>query len=305
MSEEKHPYHTKAQTIFRTAKNPDNPYVMIDRRVIENPNLSWKAKGLLAYLLSRPDNWTVRFRDLVKRSPDGAHTVRVALGELRKAGHVQVETIREDGRVKQWIYTVHENPSPDGEFQQVEIQQVENRTFNNNDSTNNKKYGADAPNEKVWKIGDEELPVDWQVGLGKKLTTGSEEELFLKQARDAANLIEQGCAGGGELAYAFMVTRGIILPQSDAKGQRKAAKEMLVSKVKAKHVVEATRQLMEARDKRGKPLTVVNLFSVRDTAIGIANQPPPAQTPQRVIHRAVPTEGIDMAEAKRRGLIPG
>lgn len=123
----------KAQTIFRVEKNADNPFVMIDRRVIENPALSWKAKGMLAYLLSRPDNWVIRFADLVKRSPDGGHTVRACLKELRKARHLKIETIREGGRVKEWIYTVFEIPSPDDEFQQVEKQQIENRTFNNKD----------------------------------------------------------------------------------------------------------------------------------------------------------------------------
>lgn len=168
--------------------------------------------------------------------------------------------------------------------------------------------GADAPNEKVWKIGDEELPVDWQVGLGTEITTLSEEELFKKQARDAANLIEQGCAGGGELAYAFMVTRGIILSPDKAKGQRKAAREMMSAKpnrVHPEHVIEATKYLMGLKGKDGKPWTVVDLFSILKNAIDIANQPPPTQTPQRTIHRATPTEGIDFNEAKRRGLIPG
>lgn len=128
---------TRAQTIFRIAKNPENPYVMIDRRLIENKALSWKAKGLLAYLLSRPDDWVVRFRDLVNRSPDGAHVVRVAMNELKKAGHVKVTQEREGGRVKQWTYTVYESPECD--FQQVEKQQVENRTLNNNKSTKKDK----------------------------------------------------------------------------------------------------------------------------------------------------------------------
>lgn len=128
----------KAQTIFRIEKNPDNPFVMIDRRAVENPKLSWKAKGLLAYLLSRPDDWVVRFRDLAKRAPDGAHTIRVAMKELKDAGHVTVETIREGGRITKWIYRIHEEPH--GGFQQVEKQevekpQIEKRAFNNKDST--------------------------------------------------------------------------------------------------------------------------------------------------------------------------
>jgi hypothetical protein len=137
--EQKGNYEDRAQTIFRVEKNPDNPFVMIDRRVIENPKLSWKAKGLLAYLLSRPDNWVVRFRDLVKHAPDGAHTVRAAMKELRDVGHVVVETEREGGRITKWIYHIHEAP-PDYVFQKVEKQEVEKqhvekRAFNNKDST--------------------------------------------------------------------------------------------------------------------------------------------------------------------------
>ncbi len=146
MSEQRPDYTTRAQTIFRVEKNPDNPFVMIDRRPIENPKLSWKAKGLLAYLLSRPDNWIVRFRDLVNRSPDGAHTVRAAMKELRAAGHVKVLAEREKGRVLQWTYTIHE--SPDGDFQQVEKQQVENRTLNNNNKSLTKKKVKEGASAK-------------------------------------------------------------------------------------------------------------------------------------------------------------
>lgn len=143
MSEEKGTYNTKAQTIFRIEKNKDNPYVMIDRRLIENPKLSWQAKGLLAYLLSRPDNWTVHFKDLVKRAPDGGHTVRAAMKELRNAGHVKLTTERENGRVRQWIYTIHE--LPDADFQQVEKQLVENRTLNNKELKQKELKDAAAP----------------------------------------------------------------------------------------------------------------------------------------------------------------
>ncbi|MBV6393836.1 MAG: hypothetical protein KPEEDBHJ_03080 [Anaerolineales bacterium] len=129
-------YNTRAKTIFRVEKNADNPYVMIDRRLIENPNLSWKAKGLLAYLLSRPDDWVVRFRDLVNRSPDGGHVVRGAMKELKACGHVKVTQERAEGKITQWVYTIHEQPLCN--FQQVEKQQVENRTLNNNKGTKKK-----------------------------------------------------------------------------------------------------------------------------------------------------------------------
>lgn len=127
-----------SKTIFRTVKNPDNPFVMIDKRPIENPKLSWKSKGLLTYLMSRPDNWIVRFRDLVKRSTDGPHAVRAAVRELREAGHIVVEVEREGGKVVRWTYAVYEEPLRG--FQQVEKQEVENRTLSNTKSTTKKDY---------------------------------------------------------------------------------------------------------------------------------------------------------------------
>ena len=38
----------KENSIIRTVKNKDNPYVMINKLGIQDPNLSWAAKGLLA-----------------------------------------------------------------------------------------------------------------------------------------------------------------------------------------------------------------------------------------------------------------
>lgn len=124
-----------SKTIFRIEKNADNPFVMIDRRPIENPALSWKAKGVLAYLLSRPDNWIIRLGDLLNRSPDGPYAVRQAVKELRNAGHLEMETIRENGYIKQWIYKVYEIPLL-RDNQQVGNLQVENLTVNDTDSVN-------------------------------------------------------------------------------------------------------------------------------------------------------------------------
>ncbi|UZM97330.1 hypothetical protein OL548_19285 [Lysinibacillus sp. MHQ-1] len=41
--------------IYRVVKN-DN-FVVLDKGFLNNDQLSWKAKGLLAYMLSLPDDW--------------------------------------------------------------------------------------------------------------------------------------------------------------------------------------------------------------------------------------------------------
>ena len=85
--------------------------------------------------------------------------------------------------------------------------------------------------------------------------------------KDTANLIATGSpVGAYDLAYAFMVARGIIIPQSKVKGQRKAVREMLEMGVKSEHVTQAVRDLLS------KNMTVIDLFGVSKTAINLANQ---------------------------------
>ncbi len=103
----------KPQTIFRIHKGRDNPFVMVDRRPVENPEMSFKAKGILTYLLSRPDNWEVNLPDLLKHSTDGADSIRTGLRELRKAGHARLVPHRNEARqVVKWVYEVYEQQIP-------------------------------------------------------------------------------------------------------------------------------------------------------------------------------------------------
>lgn len=105
----------KPQTIVRVAKNSNNPFVMLDKRVTEDVGLSWKAKGIMAYLLSRPDDWTVNVADLTQRSADGVAAVRTGLEELERAGYVVRRQRREQGRFMGYELLVYEQPVPVGQ----------------------------------------------------------------------------------------------------------------------------------------------------------------------------------------------
>lgn len=140
MTEAKADYEVKrkVKTIFRTVKNEDHPFVMMDRRPLENPALSWRAKGVLAYLLSRPDNWTVRVGDLVKRSTDGVFSIRSAIRELEAAGHVHRKEERDPKtkRIVQYVLEVYELPfatKPLTNLPQAENLQAGNRALNDTD----------------------------------------------------------------------------------------------------------------------------------------------------------------------------
>lgn len=102
--------HEKTNTIIRTSKR-ENPYVMIDKYGLNDERLSWKAKGLLAYLLSKPDDWQVYESDLIKRAADGRDSVRTGLRELEKYGYLSRRQIRgENGSFGHMEYIVYERP---------------------------------------------------------------------------------------------------------------------------------------------------------------------------------------------------
>jgi len=97
-------------TIIRTNKR-ENPYVMIDKCGLNDERLSWKAKGLLAYLLSKPDDWKIYEVDLIKHATDGRDSVRTCLRELEKFGYLSRRQIRgSNGFFGHMEYIIYERP---------------------------------------------------------------------------------------------------------------------------------------------------------------------------------------------------
>lgn len=98
--------------IYRVKHNSDNPYFMLNRHAAEDDQLSYKALGILTYLLSKPDNWTVYEVDLEKRHTDGLSSVRSGLKELRDRGYIVKLSIRDDkGKITHWETHVYEAPT--------------------------------------------------------------------------------------------------------------------------------------------------------------------------------------------------
>lgn len=91
-------------------------YTVIASAALENTALSWKARGLLAYLLTRPDDWRMRFGHLENQAPDGVTALRSGVKELTKAGHLALVTLRDEGgRVVGKEYVVYEDPADNPE----------------------------------------------------------------------------------------------------------------------------------------------------------------------------------------------
>jgi len=85
-------------------------YLVVDNALFNDESLSWEARGLMGYLLSKPDHWQVRLHDLMKRGPAGQHKIRRMLGELRQAGYLETRRIKRPDGTFDWVTTIHESP---------------------------------------------------------------------------------------------------------------------------------------------------------------------------------------------------
>lgn len=98
------------KTIMRFEKGTENPYTMISNSVLRDKKLSWKARGILAYLLSLPDDWQIYESELIKHATDGRDSLRSGIKELEGRGYLLKERIRdENGRLQENKYTIFDH----------------------------------------------------------------------------------------------------------------------------------------------------------------------------------------------------
>ena len=100
-------------TTYRVKHNRSNPYVRLNKKFLESNSLSAKAKGILAYLLSRPDDWKICLKQLMTVFSDGEVSIRSGLKELKDAGYLVKAAIRDrSGKITGWRTDVYETPQP-------------------------------------------------------------------------------------------------------------------------------------------------------------------------------------------------
>lgn len=98
-------------TIFRVFKESGN-FVTVHKNFIHDNTISWKAKGILLYLLSRPDDWQIYETELVKHTRDGLSSLKSGIKELEEVGYIKRTRKRDDkGRLKEYEYAVFEHPN--------------------------------------------------------------------------------------------------------------------------------------------------------------------------------------------------
>jgi len=96
-------------SIFRVEKKAN--YVVLDKGFLNDKRLSWQAKGLLAYMLSMPNDWVFRIDDLKNRSTNGRDSTKSIIKELQEYGYIIKEQKRQQGKFSNNQYIVLERPT--------------------------------------------------------------------------------------------------------------------------------------------------------------------------------------------------
>lgn len=92
-------------TIVRGPRAADH-FTIISNSALRDERLSWKARGLLAYLLSMETGWQTSVRRLATVAPDGKSAVETALAELQAAGYLErVQTRAADDKAGTFSHT--------------------------------------------------------------------------------------------------------------------------------------------------------------------------------------------------------
>lgn len=150
-------------------------FSIVDNKVIEDERLSFKARGLLIYMLSKPDDWKFYTEELAKRSnKDGISAIKTALNEIEDAGYLtRKQGHKKNGQFtsQDWILTDTSTNSPQAEKPLADKTPAgkalaDNRTLPNTDF----KPNTDLSNTDRSLIGDQHTTQDvfelWQNNWG-------------------------------------------------------------------------------------------------------------------------------------------
>lgn len=69
-------------------KRLDVPFTQIANSVLNDKKISFKAKGVFAYIYSKPHGWQFSSYRMAKDSDDGIDAIRSAVRELMSAGYL-------------------------------------------------------------------------------------------------------------------------------------------------------------------------------------------------------------------------
>lgn len=123
-------------SVFKIDKTKD--YTVMSNFHLRDKNLSYKAKGLLSFMLSLPEDWDYSLAGLCAISKESRDGIRSILKELQYYHYVEIEKVRGEKGYFEYNYLIYEAPhyldqehddnNPDMENPHLDYPNVESTT---------------------------------------------------------------------------------------------------------------------------------------------------------------------------------
>lgn len=118
--------------VFKIEKQKN--YTVMSNYHLRDQNLSLKAKGLLSFMLSLPEDWDYSLNGLCAICKEQETAIKNTLKELKNNGYLVIDKVRGDKGYFEYVYNIYEQPleitqekNPEVENPPMEYPQVENQ----------------------------------------------------------------------------------------------------------------------------------------------------------------------------------
>lgn len=167
--------------------NKTNNYTVMSNYHLREHEMSLKAKGLLSFMLSLPDNWDYSINGLVAICKENETAIKSTLNELKDFGYLNVTKLMPNesktGRIE-YLYDIYEEPQTRDKKQEVENLGLENLHVGNHTQINTKEINT---NNNIYIVQFEKFYEAYPKKQSKKDT----EKWFIKHkpSEDQFNLM--------------------------------------------------------------------------------------------------------------------
>ncbi len=139
--------------VFKVEKNKN--YTVMSNYHLRDKSLSLKAKGLLSFMLSLPDDWDYSLAGLCSICKEGKDAIRSTLKELKDNKYLMIEKHKNSKGLFEYTYIIYEEPQvekelthPDTENPYMDNPDMDNPTQINTNIQNIKKQNDKDDKEK-------------------------------------------------------------------------------------------------------------------------------------------------------------
>ena len=157
-------------------QNHTRDFTVLPNSLLQDQRLSCRERGLLVWMLSKPQDWNFSHKALLAELPyDKKGAVQACINKLTETGYLRIVQERTKGKLGKTLWYVYDVPNPKYQDTAIEASQPEN-------------HRCDVPNPKYRDTDNQKSPYP-EIPDSAKPTS---YKIKNKQKKEAAPALEGG-----------------------------------------------------------------------------------------------------------------